>query len=159
MDTINLGRVPNGYDLDSTIERILRLTRLVAEVKEGRLPQADAVQQADILIATPLPLSEMGADPQKADECIEKYRMELESYKLTVYSRLKRARNGYSAEEFDAKISAYNKLIHDLRNGLDNSLAMAELERIRQMPLPEAKKDCSPSTAMTLRLRTASFQI
>lgn len=140
MEAIILNKVPNGYDHSTALVKIGRLNKLVADVKDGKIPQVNAIHQADALIAEPIPVVAVGTDPQKVDEYIARYRRELEGYKLAVYGRLKRVKCGYSLNDFDAKISAYNELIYKLRNGADKVFAMTELERIRQLPLTHEKK-------------------
>lgn len=119
--------------------RIQKYHELLLAASSGSLSQEEIAAQFDTMMSVPLPYSSKGFDPPALDKYLADCRREIRKYRMGDFNSLPKEKGGYNISEYSAKIKAYQELILRMDEGMDRSLAMTELERIRQLPLNTEK--------------------
>lgn len=153
MDFTVLRQISNGYDCQTTLQLITNYQAIISDLQKGNTTVDNAIMAAEQLRSFPMPISARGFEPQGVEDLLNKLDKELRRYNISGYYAVKMVKGGYNQAAFTAKADAYNDLIISINGGMDKALALSDLERIRQMPLPcekagfFGKKGCEQSAA------------
>ncbi|SEH56855.1 hypothetical protein SAMN02910265_01520 [Ruminococcus flavefaciens] len=134
-----LFEVDNGYDIYSFNERSDEYSRLFTGLKYGGLTEDEVRKRVEELKAQPLPICGPGYEIEKVDFILGDQEKKLLMYNAADFAKIELVRCGYTMESVEAKVFAYNDLIHEINDSMNTVIAMNELERVRQLPLKKAK--------------------